>query len=488
MATGGHKLTVETVRPQGDRARAAAMPWWLAAIGGAVVCAAAGWAVIAAIVLLDQLVATGSVTGSAVDFASRFWLLVHGGVLSLGDNRISLIPLTLTVLVGVALHGAAGYAAKQAVLAVDQPPPPSLTALKVTATLAGAYAAVVVTVALILDHGGPAVRAGGGALILALLMGFFGVRKALDWAPQRRWPVWARAIPRSILTGVVALALGGAVALTGALWTHRDQFITLTNALQPGGVGVVSLSLLQLAWAVNLIIWSAGWTTGAGLMLADGSTISLMGGQVGLLPGFPITAALPSGLASWWNLIWLAVPAVAGALSAGVILRDRPRARFDETALVGGLAGVLGGAGFTLVALCAGGGLGVARLAVVGLNLVALAIMAGAVMGLAGLITGLIAGLIRRPAQATDPRWWSRWQGGPPVDTTTLYQPKAKRPRWVVPAGSVEEQPPLPEATESTATEVLTAPNQPDEPTQLAKPAQPDDQPPLDFYAEQPGD
>ena len=64
-------------------------------------------------------------------------------------------------------------------------------------------------------------------------------------------------------------------------------------------------------------------------------------------------------------------------------MRRRPRARFDETAIVGGLSGILAGLAYTLLAAFSGGDLGTDRLRGVGPRLTELAVMSGA------LITGL---------------------------------------------------------------------------------------------------
>ena len=77
--------------------------------------------------------------------------------------------------------------------------------------------------------------------------------------------------------------------------------------------------------------------------------------------------------------------------------------RFDASSLVGGLAGVLAGLVFVALGWAAGGDLGVVRLTGLGPRLLPLLVMAGTTMGLAGLLTGLVLGLLRlrRPSADT---------------------------------------------------------------------------------------
>ena len=118
--------------------------------------------------------------------------------------------------------------------------------------------------------------------------------------------------------------------------------------------------------------------------------------SVGLLPSFPLLAAapdtdgrVPGGL--WW----LAAGVAAGVVSASVAVLSRRRARFDETAIVGALSGILTALVVCAVAWLAGGSLGTARLAEVGPRMPALLIMSTSTLGLSGLVTGLVVGVLR---------------------------------------------------------------------------------------------
>ncbi|MDR2973398.1 MAG: DUF6350 family protein, partial [Propionibacteriaceae bacterium] len=378
------RLKVETYEARADQPQPATMPWWLAAVGGAVVCAAVGWVVVTACVLVARLAGAGTVTGRAMELATRMWLLIHGGVLQWDGLRVSLVPLTLTAVVAVALHGVAGYAAKQAVLAAGSQLRPIRTTVRVTLTMAATYTAIVLAVTVSLDATASSLRAGLWAFALCLVTGFFGARRAVGWRVSAAWPQWLRVMAPAMGAGLLIALVGGVVALVTSLLVHRELFVTLTDQLNPGWAGGIVLVLVQLFFALNVIVWCVAWCFGPGFTLGDGSVVSLAGSQVGLLPALPITGALPTGVGSMANLVWLAVPVLAGAGAAAMVLRSRPRARFDQTAIEGGLAGVASGLLVVGLAALTGGGLGSARLSYLGPSLLPLLVLAPCLMGLSG--------------------------------------------------------------------------------------------------------
>jgi len=330
--------------------------------------------------------------------------------------EITLVPLGYTAIIALIIHGAAGYAGKQADLAGGPDLRRGIAVAKVTGVLTASYTVIVTTAAMLIEADGPAMRAVFGSAVLTAVIGFFGARRSVGWNVHLTWPIWARAIPRAIVAGVLAALVGGVVVFLSALITHREQVIALTVQLNPGWVGGIILALIQLFYAINVIMWCVSWSFGPGFTMGDGSVVSLMGTNLGLLPAFPLTAALPVGTEAH-SLAWLAFPIAAGAVSAIMILRVRPRARFDETALVGGLSAVLSGLAVVGLAALTPGALGIDRLSHMGPFLVPLLIIAPCVMGLAGMMTGLVVGLVRKPKGPTDPRWWSRWGTTEPEET-----------------------------------------------------------------------
>jgi hypothetical protein len=81
------------------------------------------------------------------------------------------------------------------------------------------------------------------------------------------------------------------------------------------------LTIGQLAILPNLIVFGAGWISGAGFMIGSGSLVSPLASQLGPLPALPIFAALPTG--GFDRGILFALLPIATALIATVIVRRR---------------------------------------------------------------------------------------------------------------------------------------------------------------------
>jgi hypothetical protein len=401
-------MSVETYDPLEDRVARAKMPWWVAAVGGALICALIGWALIAAVVILAILPYAQVDLGPTLELATQFWLLVHGGILDVGGLTITLVPLVLTVMIALLLRSVGNYAGKQAELSGGVDLDRSQAIVKVVAVVMATYASVTIAAVFILNAGGGQLRAGFFAALLAGAMSFFGARRSLSASDQQRWPAWVRVVPQAVVSGVAVALLGGLVVVISSLITHRDQYVLLTQQLNPGVSGALLIAVIQFFFALNFTVWGATWAFGPGFVVGDDSIVSLMGSHVGLLPGFPVTACLPT-TDEPSSLLWLIIPFFAGAASAVTVLRRRPRARADETGLVGGLTGVLSGLALVGLAALTGGSLGVDRLAYVGPVLVPLLVIAPCLMGLSGMLVGFIAGLFRRPPGKTDHQWWTRW-------------------------------------------------------------------------------
>ncbi|MFD0867076.1 DUF6350 family protein, partial [Tessaracoccus lubricantis] len=78
----------------------------------------------------------------------------------------------------------------------------------------------------------------------------------------------------------------------------------------------------------------------------------------------------------------------------------RPRARFDETALVGGLSGVAAGVLIATFCSMAAGALGDDRLSHIGARMPELLVFAPTILGISGVAAGLALGLLRRRGRA----------------------------------------------------------------------------------------
>ncbi|AQP45053.1 DUF6350 family protein [Tessaracoccus flavus] len=390
-------------------------PWYVAALAGPLGVLAAGWVVLAALTTVGWLTSPEAELTDALRLAADLLILAHGAPVTIAGQAVSIAPLGLTAgLVFLALP-AASWAARQAAGQAghiddtgDIWADAEAVALRVGATFAGVYAAAVVIVAASLGVGSWRVLVGG--LVVGGIAGLWGASKSVGHDPTHTWPGWLRAVPRALGAALLVVLAGASAVFVTALWLGRERVTDIVVALDGGVPALALLTALHLAYLPNLLLASASWMLGAGITVGDQSLVTMALSDVGFLPAIPVFGAVPvdASPASFW---WLVVGVAAGCVAALAVALARPRARFDETALVGGLSGVA--AGLLLVVLCAlgSGSLGSDRLAHLGARVGELAVFAPTLLGLAGMAAGLILGLVRRP-----PRAAGASEDAPPAD------------------------------------------------------------------------
>lgn len=364
--------------------------WLPAAVLAALVALLAGWVLVAGLTVIGWLSADAGTFVGALGLGTQLWLLANGAGAHLGSLPVSLVPWAAVAVFALAFRRCAMFAADQSRSEAGANP------VVIGITMATTYLMPVTAVAVLsgrqLDQLVGCLPVG----VLLFVVATLGAARRLGVSPTEHWPVWARSLPRAVLSAQLVLAVAGAGLLTASLVLHWDRVVTLTEGLQAGSVGSALVLIAQLVYLPTVVVWSASYALGAGFTVGDGSVIAPAATQVGLLPGLPIAGALPdSGPGDTTQLFWLAAGVLAGAVAALWVVRSRPSARFDETALVGGLAGVLSGLVFVGVAWACSGDLGQLRLAGLGPRLTPLAVMAVTTLGLSGTLTGLLFGLLR---------------------------------------------------------------------------------------------
>ena len=365
--------------------------WVMLAIAGGLAAAAASWILSAGLTVVGWLAADSGTLGGALDVGTRIWLLGNGVSARIGDIPVTLVPWGATALSAFMLSKFAAVATRR--MRDGEAAGPGVISVATTA----AYLVPVLMVAVFM--GEPWQQPAHWAAVVAVLLGsaYVGGSRALGVGLTRALPGWLRSVPRAVVGAqLVMLAAGASVLVTGLI-RHLDRVEALFDALGPGVAGGIALLMVQFAFVPNAFVWSGSYALGAGFSLGTGSVVAPAGTELGILPGIPMLGALPAagpgGVAQLW---WLAAGVLAGAIAAWIVVRSRPAARFDETSLVGGLAGVLAGALFTGLAWAASGDLGILRLADLGPRLLPLLVMGVTTMGLAGMITGLLLGIGRR--------------------------------------------------------------------------------------------
>ncbi|MEQ6897125.1 DUF6350 family protein [Microbacterium sp. KR10-403] len=250
----------------------------------------------------------------------------------------------------------------------------------------GAIAFAVVSTVVCLTAGGPVVVASvWQAILLPVLVfaipavvgavgavwhsdpGAVGrVREAIADLPGL-WPDVPALALRGAGAALVALVGIGALGVVAALLFGGDRVVALYQSSNVDVMGVVVVSLAQLAYLPTLIVWAMSFVAGPGFAVGAGTAFSPAGTQSGVVPGIPVLGALPE-TSSPWLLVIVLLPIGAGVV-AGWTLRGR---MLDDEAPASVRAGTAGGvalltaAGAGVLAWVSSGAFGPGRLAQIG--------------------------------------------------------------------------------------------------------------------------
>ena len=257
---------------------------------------------------------------------------------------------------------------------------------------------------------------------LGLVIGIAVTRRRLEGMPPDRMPGtrrpaaagmrmgsirnWWDRQPSLQRTVLVQGLRGGAAAATAIvsvasimlavmIVVHYGQVIALYEGVHAGVLGGVALTLGQLAFLPNLVVWTAAWLIGPGFAIGAGSAVGPLGTSLGPLPAVPILGALPTGDLAF-GFLGLLVPVVAGFLGGVAVRPAVLRGVVDRSPLValvstGVVIGLAGGLILALLAWASGGAAGPGRLAAVGPDAAIVGLFAALELGMPAVI-GLVAG------------------------------------------------------------------------------------------------
>lgn len=191
-----------------------------------------------------------------------------------------------------------------------------------------------------------------------------------DWLGDRT--ITTRTVLTTALRGGAAAAAGvlllAAVVTAGAITISYARIIGLYEALHSEVLGGVAVTLGEIAFLPNAVVWTASWLVGPGFSIGTGSAVSPLATQLGPVPGVPLLGALPQGQLAI-GFVGLLVPVAVGFLVGAVL---GPRARRDlerrELVLVALGIALVGGVILGVLAWLSGGAAGPGRLVDVGPN------------------------------------------------------------------------------------------------------------------------
>ena len=232
-------------------------------------------------------------------------------------------------------------------------------------------------------------------------------RRASAWLRNIIGGPTLQALRVAAIGGAAAAALVlaiSAVTVAVLLAVSYAQIIALYQAVQSGILGGVTLTVGQLAFIPNLVIWAASWFTGPGFALGAGSTVSPLGTDLGPLPAVPLFGAFPAGQLDL-AFAGLLVPVLAGFLTAAVLRSGLERAGVHgplRLAATGLAMGFVGGIVLGALAWVSSGSAGPGRLVEVGPSPLLVGCWASLEIGVAAAIALAVGGIRSAAGPAID--------------------------------------------------------------------------------------
>jgi hypothetical protein len=356
--------------------------------------------VIAAVVLLQLLIANSDMTG-ALGATASMWLGVHQVPVSIGGRELGVMPLlpVMAMIWGTARTTAAATAPNSSWF---------VTRWVVASALGGPILIAAILLAVIHDAASviselqtpSALRAFFSVLVVHAIGALIGVgskvgRRTLAALPL---PDWLPDAFRAAAAGVLALfGLSGVVTAASLVvhWGTMHDLFAITDSL----FGQFSLTLLSILYIPNVIVGASAIAVGssAHVGLAAFSSFTVFGGDI---PAVPVLAAVPTPPL---GPIWVAL-LIVGAASAVAVGQQCARRPLPIGAATGKLvvASALAAVTMALAGFAGGGRLG--NFGSVGVDQ---ATFGPAVflwfVGIGGLTVAMSGGLTRKPRPAAPP-------------------------------------------------------------------------------------
>jgi hypothetical membrane protein len=375
------------------------MPLWLQGVVELIVTALfSALAVFAAMSAVWATKGFGDMEFSSVAaMSAHLWLLIHGVPLDLAAafgasaGTMTLVPLGLSILSLLlcyrsgrrlarasyegeflipVLSGSVTYALiSSAMYGWASPHPQPLQALNAALVPLG------IVVAGLMWGGYREARS------LSRMVGVDTAEQISQMSQYSRWAgSYAWAVVRAAVVAFVALIGLGAVLLGIGILAGWSQIVATYQELHAGAVGDTAVTLLQLGFLPNLVIYAIAWSTGAGFSFGAGTSVGLTSSDAGTLPMLPILGAVPESMGTF-GLVGLLVPLGAGAIAGWWFLREgedhldewvalkvpfRPLSALISAVVLGVMTGIMTSFGALWLGWISYGSLGIGRFTEVG--------------------------------------------------------------------------------------------------------------------------
>jgi hypothetical protein len=345
-------------------------------------------------------------TTDALRVGADAWLVGHGSGLTFSGAPIGMVPLGLTVVLLLTAFRTGRWAGHSAVDPGKGPgkdrgkhpgsdPEADRSVLAATATFLLAYVVVVVVtwVLAATPAASPSLgRALLGAVFVGVLAGAPGIATGAGALERllEGLPSWVRSTGYGAVAGALLLVTFAAVAVAASLLAHLNEAATVLSGLHLGVGDALALTLVTALLAPNGVLLATSYLVGPGFAVGSGTVVSPTVVSLGALPAFPLLAAVPAeGDAPGWMVLFLALPAVAGAAGAVLAQRRSAETAYDLASLHGAVAGVGAGVLVAIGVAVAGGPLGTGRMADIGAPFLEVLVIACGGMGAGGMLGGI---------------------------------------------------------------------------------------------------
>jgi hypothetical protein len=333
---------------------------------------AALWAAVAGLLPVLAVTAIGAIgqgvpTGSVLRLATAAWLLGHGVPVQTPADRLTLVPLAITALIGWRLVRAGVHVARATGAHRTRSVGPAVVSGVAVGVCYGVVGLIVASLA-----GAPEVglSVGRTAVSFALVGAGAATVGAVGFAPAGRrlalrMPRLVTDAVRTGLTAALFLLASGAAVAGAALALAGGDATDIFASFGAGAAGQAGITAICLVYLPNLAVWGTAYLLGPGFAVGVGTVVSPGDVLLGPVPALPVLAALPSAPLTGAGPALLGVPLLAG-LAAGWLLSRRRAGGWFPVLGSAALAGPVAGAVVQLCAWASAGGLGSGRLSVVG--------------------------------------------------------------------------------------------------------------------------
>lgn len=351
-------------------------PLVLVATLGGLTAAGTTLVVLCAIGVIGWFVTDAGIHGAPRDglrVGALTWLVAHGSGIHVQGVAITMLPLGVTAVcawviwrlgyrVGDSISGH-GPDAEDIVNGERD-----WTVALATSLFASSYVVVVAVTGVLAATPSTAPQMSGAigwAGLLTLTLGGAAIA-----AGSGRAAIWAASIPelvRVALAGcrriVVAYVVVSLALLLAAIALDFSAAATIASRLQADNGDTALFLLASLVVIPNAVAFSGSYLLGPGFAVGAKTVVSPGLVVLGPLPLFPLVAALPEQgdpplLAGW---VWL-VPVAVAAWAVARNHRRYPTTSWLDGVVRGGVAGVLAGLSFAVLAAVAGGAIGPGRM------------------------------------------------------------------------------------------------------------------------------